>query len=52
MSLQEKVDLAYEEGKKAFYNGKMSSDNPYMGVDEDYQWQAWKEGYYNAALND
>lgn len=49
MNLQEKVDQAYQEGKDAFYDGKKSEDNPYMGVDEDYQWEAWKEGYYNAA---
>jgi hypothetical protein len=48
MNLQEKVDQAYQEGRDAFYDGKKSEDNPYMGVDEDYQWAAWKEGYYNA----
>jgi len=49
MYLQQLVDIAYEEGKKAFYDGKSSSDNPYTGVNEDHQWEAWKEGYYNAA---
>ena len=49
MNLQEKVDQAYEEGKKAYYNDLKSEDNPYTGVDQDYEFDAWKEGYYNAA---
>jgi ribosome modulation factor len=49
MTLQEKVDQAYQEGKDAFYDGKKSEDNPYNGVDEDHQREAWKEGYYNAS---
>lgn len=31
MTLQEKVDQAYQEGKDAYYAGKLSSQNPYMG---------------------
>ena len=49
MNLQEKVDQAYEEGKKAYYDGLTSEDNPYTGVDQDHEFDAWKEGYYNAA---
>lgn len=52
MTIQEKVDRAYQEGKDAYYAGKTSDENPYNGVDEDYQWEAWKEGYYNAAWDD
>ena len=52
MTLQEKVDQAYQEGKDAFYDGKKSEDNPYTGVDEDHQWEAWKEGYYNVSMED
>lgn len=49
MNLQEMVDQAYQEGKDAFYDGKKSEDNPYNSVDEDHQWEAWNEGYYNAS---
>lgn len=52
MTLMEKVDQAYLEGKDAFYDGKTSEDNPYTGVDEEHQWEAWKEGYYNASWDD
>jgi hypothetical protein len=52
MNLQEKVDLAYEEGKNAYYDGKKPEDNPYTGIDQDYEFDAWKEGYYNAAWDD
>lgn len=52
MTLQEKVDQAYQEGKDAYHADKTSEDNPYNSVDEDYQWEAWKEGYYNASMED
>ena len=52
MTLQERVDRAYQEGKDAYYTGKTSDENPYNGVNEDHQWEAWKEGYYNAAWDD
>jgi ribosome modulation factor len=52
MDLQEKVDQAYQEGKDAYFNGKNTQDNPYTGINENHQWEAWKEGYYNAAWND
>lgn len=40
MTLQEMVDQAYQEGKDAFYDGKKSEDNPYIGIDEDHS--IWK----------
>ena len=49
---QKFVDQAYEEGKQAYKDGKNTEDNPYNGVNEDYQYDAWKEGYYNAAWDD
>jgi len=52
MTLQERVDRAYQEGKDAYYDGKKSEDNPYNGLDENYEFYAWKEGYYNAAWDD
>jgi hypothetical protein len=52
MNLQEAVDRAYQEGKDAYSSGMKDEDNPYTGVDEDHQWEAWKEGYYNAAWDD
>jgi ribosome modulation factor len=52
MNLQEKVDQAYQEGKDAYFDGKKSENNPYTGVDEDHQWEAWNEGYNNAAWDD
>jgi ribosome modulation factor len=52
MDLQEKVEQAYQEGKDAYFNGKNTQDNPYTGINENHQWEAWKEGYYNAAWND
>ena len=52
IDLQKLVDEAYEEGKQAYKDGKNTEDNPYNGVNEDYQFDAWKEGYYNAAWDD
>ena len=34
---------------QSFWSGKKAEDNPYTGVDQDYEFDAWKEGYYNAA---
>ena len=50
--LQKLVDEAYEEGKQAYKDGKNTKDNPYNVVNEDYQFDAWKEGYYNAMQDD
>ena len=50
--LQERVDKAYEEGKMAYHDGLSSESNPYNGVDEDHEFEAWKEGYYNAQWDD
>lgn len=52
MTLQEAVDQAYQEGRDAYWSGKNTRDNPYNGVNEDHQWEAWKEGYYNASQDD
>lgn len=51
-SLQEKIDLAHQEGRDAYFAGKKSEDNPYNGIDDDYEYDAWKEGYYNAAWDE
>ena len=52
IDLQKLVDEAYEEGKQAYKDGKKSKYNPYDGVTEDYQFEAWEEGYYNSVTWD
>lgn len=46
-----KAHLANREGYQAYLNGLKQSDNPY-GLSEDFLFDAWKEGYYQAVDDD
>jgi len=40
---------AYWEGYDAYKDDKSVEDNPYCATLEEKCWQAWKDGYYDAA---
>ncbi len=44
---------AYWDGYNAYLNDQSVNDNPYnaWGAEEPL-WEEWKEGYYDAALDD
>ncbi|MGW8177972.1 MAG: hypothetical protein ACWGQW_04160 [bacterium] len=52
---RERLKEIYEEGKRAYYgDSAWYGDHPcpYTAVDEDAEFDAWWNGYYDAAWDD
>lgn len=49
----EEYKVAYEEGKEAYLDGrKTQRHNPYNAIGETFLYEAWQDGYVDAATED